>query len=375
MERMYDVAIIGAGLAGSSMACAMASMGWDTVLIDRHTFPRHKACGEFLSPESQGVLAALGLSAAVESLRPARMDKVRVSSGGVSLDIALPGTAFGVSRYALDDAVQRVSREKGAAVLAGATVVSLSPETRGYRIELRDKGARKTIEARAVIGAWGRNPGAGLAAVSGSAARRSYIGVKSHVAGIEPQPAVELYFFRGGYVGLAPIEGGRYNVAALATRQAFEHSGKTVRGMLQTAARLNGALYRRLAGGEPIPGTGTAVAPVVTSRDPVPWGDVPHIGDAALVVPPLCGDGMAVALRSAEICAQLADGYLRGRLSLDGWRDAYSRALLDQCSGLLRWGNALQRLSEMRGVLPLLLRFGRLAPGLACRIVQATRLR
>ena len=375
MERMYDVAIIGAGLAGSSMACAMASMGWDTVLIDRHTFPRHKACGEFLSPESRGVLAALGLSAAIESLRPARMDTVRVSSGGVSLDIALPGTAFGVSRYALDDAVQRVSREKGAVVLAGATVVSLSPEERGYRIELRDKGARRTIEARAVIGAWGRNPGAGLAAVSGSAARRSYIGVKSHMAGIEPQPAVELYFFRGGYVGLAPIEGGRYNVAALVTRRAFENSGKTVRGMLQTASRLNGAFRRRLAGGEPIPGTGTAVAPVVTSRDPVPWGIVPHIGDAALVIPPLCGDGMAIALRSAEICAQLADGYLRGRLSLDGWRDAYSRALLDQCSGPLLWGNALQRLSEIRGVLPLLLRFGRFAPGLAGSLVQATRLR
>ena len=67
---MHDIAVIGAGPAGSTLALALAQRGWDVVLIERDALPRHKVCGEFLSPEAQGTLRQLGLSAQLGTLSP-----------------------------------------------------------------------------------------------------------------------------------------------------------------------------------------------------------------------------------------------------------------------------------------------------------------
>ncbi|WP_127534375.1 hypothetical protein [Paenibacillus kobensis] len=108
---------------------------------------------------------------------------------------------------------------------------------------------------------------------------------------------------------------------------------------------------------------------------PRAWGVVPHIGDAAAVIPPLCGDGMAMGLHAATLCAPMADRYLRGMLTLGGWRAAYEEALRQDFTGPLRWGTLLQSALSNRGLSPLLLQLGRLAPSLAYRFVEATRLR
>ncbi len=103
---MRDVVVIGAGLAGSGIAATLAQQGWDVLLIERDAFPRHKVCGEFLSPESQASLHALGLYAAVAALDPCPVTNVRlVTQNGAIVEAALPGHAWGVSRYALDGAL------------------------------------------------------------------------------------------------------------------------------------------------------------------------------------------------------------------------------------------------------------------------------
>jgi flavin-dependent dehydrogenase len=376
MGPMRDAVVIGAGIAGSGTANALAGLGWDTVLVDQGTFPRHKVCGEFLSPESRAVLAALGLEAAVVALHPVEMSRARLTlASGASLEVPLPGVALGVSRYALDAALHRAVRQSGAEVRTGVTVTSVIPSDRGYRIEMRQRGRRTAIEARAVVAAWGRSRRTGLSDRPAPLTPRSFIGVKTHVDGLEQRPVVELYFFPGGYVGVSPVEGGRVNVAALVTRQVFLAAGRTPLKLIEAASRLNPALGRRLAAGRPIPGTQAAVAPVNASRKLVAWDIVPHVGDAAMVIPPLCGDGMAIALRSAEWCAHLADRYLRGKLSLAVWRDEYTRLLHREMAAPLRWGRFLQASLGVPVVSDALLGLGRRMPGLAFRLVQATRLR
>jgi flavin-dependent dehydrogenase len=376
MGHLHDVVILGAGLAGGSMANVMAEMGWETVLIDRYMFPRHKVCGEFLSPESQKIMGALGLDTLVRSLHPSEMDKARlILPNGVSLEIPLPGTALGVSRYVLDSTLHLAVNEKGGIVETGITVTSITPGERGYRVETQDKLERRTFEARAVIGAWGRNPRSGLTAYYQQAPHKMYVGVKSHFEGIKPDPVVELYFFPGGYAGVSPIEGGRTNVAALLTKQAFHCAGKTVQGVMETAARFNPAFQQRLANGRIVPGSQAAVAPVETNRQLTAWDLIPHIGDAAAVIPPLCGDGMAMALRSVELCAHWADGYLHGKHSLSEWRHEYTQSLRREFTGPVRWGRLLQFMLGNPVLSPLLFRLGGLSPSLAFRLVQATRLK
>ncbi|WP_219838342.1 NAD(P)/FAD-dependent oxidoreductase [Paenibacillus sp. R14(2021)] len=378
MNQIRDAAVLGAGIAGSSLAKALADRGWDVVLVDRHSFPRHKVCGEFLSPESRSMLSRLGLHEAVESLQPSLIDRARLFFGdGKPLELPLPGTAIGVSRHSLDAALHRAALQAGVHIQTGAAVTSIAPDGNGYAIETKQGGVRAILRARAVIAAWGANGRSAL--LSDHRPEREgqqpYIGVKSHFAGIEMEPAVELYFVEGGYVGLSPVEGGLVNAAALLKRSAFPNTEKSILGWLNAAGRRNPALHGKLNQAIPVHGTQTAVAPVQLHRKPMPWGVIPHVGDAALMLPPLCGDGMAMALRSAILCATLADRYLSGAISRSEWKHAYTAAILREFNGPLKWGRLLQWLSGVP-VLPRML-FGaaRLSPGLANGLVQATRLK
>ncbi len=396
MKGTADVAILGAGIAGSVMAYQMAELGWRTVLLDKARFPRHKSCGEFLSPESAGMLSALGLAEAVAGLGAAPMNRVEIHgpSGGF-LEFALPAPAIGVSRYRLDTRLHQLAKEYGAewrspaVVKKVAEIDSAKPEL-GFTIDYVQHGESRRLQARAVIGAWGRNPQTGLMQPSGKGAngrpeagdagregggREPWMGIKVHYQGLMPGEAIALYFFPGGgYLGLAPIEGGRVNAAALLPRAAFREAGGSVQGVLDRAAALHPRLRERLRAGEPIAGTQAAVAPVNISRSPVPWRQFALIGDAAMVIPPLCGDGMTMALRSVQLAAPLAERFLRGELALAEWREQYSAALTRELKRPLFWGRLMQAALGSRCWAPPLLQLGSLLPGLTQRMFRATRL-
>lgn len=377
MSRIQDVAVLGAGIAGSSLAKALADKGWDTVLIDRQLFPRHKVCGEFLSPESLSMLNAFGLCGPLESLHPSVINRLRlIFSHGEALEIPLPGIALGVSRYALDSTLHDAALRSGVHVHTGAAVTSVDADDKGYTIETKQAKGNQIYKVRAVIAAWGAHRRSGLPGRhDNGSARNTYVGVKSHFRGIDMGPVVELYFFPGGYLGISPIEGGRVNIAALLTRKAFQDTEKTVLGMIDTAAHRNRRLYQKLKQAVPVPGTQTAVAPVNLNRKPLALDLIPHVGDAAIMIPPLCGDGMSMALRSAQLCGSLADRYLRGEISLSGWQHEYSQSIQREFKGPLRWGRLLQWLLGVPVLPRLLPSLAHLTPGLAFGLVQATRLK
>lgn len=377
MKRILDAAVLGAGIAGSSMAKALADRGWDTALLDRQSFPRHKVCGEFLSPESQSTLHSFGLLEPALLLRPSCIERVRlIFENGAEIEIPLPGAALGVSRYSLDTALHLAAEKSGVQLHTATTVTSVSTCGEGYLIETKREGEREIFQAKVVIAAWGANRRAGLPGFRpGSAAGQSHIGVKTHYQGVDMEPVIELYFFPGGYLGICPIEGGLVNAAALLNREAYRNADKTVLGMIAAAARANPKLDKKLTNAVPVPGTQAAVAPVDLKRKPLAWDMIPQIGDAAMMIPPLCGDGMSMALRSARLCTPLADSYLRGELSLAGWQHEYSRSIYREFKRPLRWGRFLQWLFGVPVMPWLLPGAAQLAPGLAARLVQATRLK
>jgi len=405
MQHAKEVAILGAGIAGSTLAKAMADRGWDTVLFDRKIFPRHKVCGEFFSPESQSMLAELGLREVMDSLQPSPIEQARlISSRGDELTIPLPGTALGISRYSLDVALHNSAASAGVQVVTGTTVTKVEQSGQGYMIETRQGEARNSYRVRAVIAAWGAN---GRSAIldafhederdmhdqavarlqsshqnkqrsrqqNSGQKQADHIGVKSHYGGIEMEPVVELYFFDGGYVGLSPVEGGVVNVAALLKRAAFGSSPKKVSEWIDAACARNSKLQQRLASGSPLPGTQAAVAPVDLKRNALAWDILPQVGDATVMIPPLCGDGMSMALRSAQLCAPIADRYLKGEISLSAWQHEYSRSLHQEFKGPLRWGKIVHTLLDLPVISPRLLQIASRTPGLAYKLVQATRLR
>jgi flavin-dependent dehydrogenase len=184
---------------------------------------------------------------------------------------------------------------------------------------------------------------------------------------------VELFFFREGYAGVNPIEGGRVNVCLLATQAAFARAGRNISAMLQAAAHLNPALGCRLSGGQALPETEVAVAPVDPHRAAWPWDRMACLGDTAVMVPPLCGDGIAMALRSAELCASPAHDFLSGRLSLADWQSAYQSSWHTAFDKPVRVGRWLQTILSKPLLAEVLFSLGCLLPPLGPVLVRATR--
>lgn len=375
---MRDVVVVGAGPAGSTLAVALARKGWDVLLIEREAFPRHKVCGEFLSPDAQDTLHQLGLLRHLTTLAPVPLTHANlITPAGTALRTALPGQAWGLSRYAMDAALAAAARRQGATLWTGTTVTAWQARGNYYDVQLRGAGQAATITARAVIVACGRHSLAGLPPRTAASKRlsgwRRCVGVKGHYTGIKMPPQVELFLFAGGYVGINPIEGERANVCMLIDYQGFVRAGKSVAGVIAAVARWNGAFGRRLNGARPVPGTASAVAPVDTERCAAAWAGLPCLGDTAAMIPPLCGDGIAMALRSAMLCAPLADAFMRGRLTLAAWEQAYTSAWQREFRRRLCLGRWLQNLLGRRGVRDVLLGLGQRLPAVADYLVRATR--
>ena len=373
-----DVAIIGAGIAGSAAAIALARQGWQTVLLDRQQFPRHKVCGEFLSPESLAMLEELTILEEILEQTPARIRQASLALHGQrELQLALPGTALGISRFFLDPALHRRAAGHGAVIRTGVTVSEVRQEGSGYVVELLGT-AENCLHARAVIvasGAYARSglPGTSARGEDGKREKHRYFGIKSHLKGIAASETVELYFWKGGYVGLSPVEGGVMNAAGL-LEHGDQGGAKGVLELLRRASLSNRQLQRRLEGAEPIPGTQAAVSPVLLGKRSSVWDSVALAGDAASVIPPLCGDGMSMALRSAALCAEQADAYLAGRIDLPEWQRAYSAAVHQQLARPQRWGRILQWSLSRPALAPIFRQAALAAPFLANRLVSASRL-
>ena len=100
---MFDVAVIGAGLAGSSAAISLAQVRYKVLLLEAGRYPRPKVCGEFLSPESVAIMNELNCLDSLQKLQPVRIDRLRITvPNGSEWRSVLPYPALGISRFALD---------------------------------------------------------------------------------------------------------------------------------------------------------------------------------------------------------------------------------------------------------------------------------
>jgi flavin-dependent dehydrogenase len=307
MPAEVDVAIIGAGPAGSSLATLLARRGCTVALIDRDAFPRDKLCGEFLSYDALPIVEDFGITLDGAP----KIKSCRVVSRHRTFEFDFPFPARGVSRLLFDDLLFRRAVTFGALPLQ-TTVTSVSPD----RV-VTDDGA---IDARVVVGAWGRwgrfDQQLGRKFVR-DRSHRSY-GFKRHYvpASSEPRAAsavIELFSFDRGYLGVAEIENSQTNICGLVHASRLTgHKGRWesfVEEIRHDEPRLD-AMYARYAPAQE--GFLSSEPVIFRGRSAVEQG-IFLVGDASGIIDPLTGNGMAMALQSAVVAEPFIIQALAGK--------------------------------------------------------------
>ncbi|HEY8258108.1 MAG TPA: NAD(P)/FAD-dependent oxidoreductase, partial [Gemmatimonadales bacterium] len=341
-----DVLVAGAGPAGSATATLLARAGFAVAAVDRSTFPRDKACSEYMGPETVRMLARLGVLERLEAAGAVALEGTEVTGArGSRLRgvFALAGhrpfrpTGLSVSRLVLDDLLVQAAREAGVTLLERTAVEELVYDRGavGGAVVRASDGTRRTIRARLTVGADGLRSVVARRLGGSRHGRPRRLAFVAHLDGVDGmRGSAELFVGRRGYVGLNPIGGGRTNVALVvpaarasaARGRAEDFFLETLREFPAVHARVERAhIARRVM----------ATGPFAASARAVTADGAALVGDAAGFFDPFTGEGIFSALRGAELLAEaagdaLAAGGLVSHAALASYRRGRRRAFAGQ---------------------------------------------
>lgn len=296
--KRVDVAIVGGGPAGATLAALLAARGIEVTLIERDQFPRDKVCGEFLSYDALPIVERLGIMGDLDRAGASHITHCRIAGSRRTYAFDLPHAARGVSRLLFDDLLFRTALARGATALSGQTATSIA----GQRIELKDQ---QLLEARVVVGAWGRwgRFDAQLERPFVSDRAHRSFGFKRHYRGAPDDHSIELHSFGRGYLGVNAVDGGRTNICGLVHAERLSgHKGRwdSFVDRIRLEHPQIDAMYSKFLPAQD--GFLTSEPVIFRARSPVERNIV-MIGDASGVIDPLTGNGMAMALQSALVAA------------------------------------------------------------------------
>lgn len=372
----FDTAIIGGGPAGCSAAITLAKLGARVVLFEAKTYPHDKLCGEFLSPECTTLLDELGLTPALRALKPASIEIACLTApDGTAWEIRLPGVALGLTRRALDATLAERALALGVDVRSGTMVTDIRGSlSAGFELETRSARVR----ARMVIAAHGKR-GALDRALGRTFLKRPqpFVALKSHFHGPPLPNRIELHGFPGGYCGMSEIETGAANVCFLARESVFRSVGETaperLTEFLKWMPAQNPRLQAWLARARQIDARWISIGQVpFVGKRPVE-GDILMAGDAAGLIAPLAGDGIAIALQSGKLAAECSAKFLDGQLSADELKWRYVAEWQPAFAARFRLSRLLQAIMLRPYLLGPALRLINAIPSLGTYLVTHTR--
>lgn len=348
------VVIAGAGPAGSSLAIRLADAGREVCLIEKARFPRHKLCGEFLSPECLGHFRELGVLGRMEAAGGNLIKKtVFYSMRGASAEVpsewfgSSGGVALGLSRAEMDHRLLEAAQRAGAEILEGTSVSGLVIKNgRLSALETRkDDGTRETLEGEIFVDATGRQRTLARQAVRESGRirprRSSLVGFKAHFSGIEMETGrCEIYFFPGGYGGLNYVEGGFANHCFLMSSEEAREFGGDADAITKALIFRNPRARQTLEAAERQMDWLAVAVDGFGARELNPLSNLFAVGDSAAFIDPFTGSGMLMALESSELLSEAIQLNDTGALA-----ETYARSHAKKFRARLRLCSLMRRLS------------------------------
>jgi len=331
------VAIIGGGLGGLIAAIRLAQQGVPVILFEKNTYPFHRVCGEYVSNETLPFLEQNKLlPPAIHLPAITRFQLSSVSGKQTILPLDLGG--FGISRYTFDHFLAQKARESGVQLLENTRVNDIAFVNNRFHIET----SGNNFEADVVIGSYGKRSRLDMHFHRRFTRKRSpYVGVKYHIKTNHPDDLIALHNFNGGYLGISNIDAGKSNLCYLVHRNRLKKNGSIE--ALEENVLFKNPLIKEIYSQATFLFKKPEVINEVSfaSKEPV----VNHmlmVGDAAGMITPLCGNGMAMAIHSAKLAADLIVQHLLENHSREWLEKRYADAWTKNFAGRLRYGRWVQ---------------------------------
>ena len=335
----YDVAVIGGGPGGSTVATHLARGGLSVGLFEREAFPRFKV-GESLVPATMLLLERLGV------LEPVAQGGFQVKYGAAFHDqetglghtfyflrgMPWPNWTYNVPRAEFDAILLAHARKQGVQVLQPASVGAVAFDADGVTLRADGGGERQSYRARFLVDASGRD--GFLTARVGRRQRVPNLGkvaLFAHYRGAARFPGIEegnlrVYLFEGGWFWWIPFSNDVTSVGAvLHARAVREHAG--------TPEELFEAMVRRCRRVHEHLGSAERITPLYRTANfaytnaPIVGDRYLCVGDAIAFIDPIFSSGVFIAMRTGELAAAaVLEAFADGRFSARRFA-AYERSV------------------------------------------------
>jgi flavin-dependent dehydrogenase len=248
-----------------------------------------------------------------------KITKFELSSSKNKLVISdLPMGGFGISRYTLDEALYLKAKALGVKVMQD-TVADIRFYDDAFETETK---TNQMVTSKIVIGAYGKRSSLDVKLDRHFIKNKSpYLAVKTHVKGNFPEDVVALHNFEGGYCGVSKVEDDSINLCYITDFKAFKKF-KDIEEFQQQVVYKNSYLKSIFESTNPVFEAPLTISQIsFDTKSPVE-NHIIMCGDSAGMIHPLCGNGMSMAIRSAQIASDLIIDYLHKNIA--------SRVLLEK---------------------------------------------
>jgi menaquinone-9 beta-reductase len=327
-ENTADVIVVGAGPAGSATAYHLAQAGLDVLLLEKTVFPREKVCGDGLTPRAVKELIGMGIDISEEA-GWLRNKGLRVIGGGMRLEMPWPELAsfpdFGLvrKREDFDELLARQAQKAGARLyercnVTGPVLDDRTGRITGVQAKLGEEKREVTFHAPLVVAADGNSTRLSLAMglhrredrPMGVAVRTYFTSPRDKDDYLESW--LELWDRRGpgpdrllpGYGWIFGMGDGTSNVGLgiLNSSASFKELDwrEVLKAWCASMPEEWGYVPENMTG--PIRG---AALPMAFNRQPHYTKGLLLVGDAGGLVNPFNGEGIAYAMESGRIAADV----------------------------------------------------------------------
>lgn len=367
-SSQIDVLIVGGGLAGLSSAIHLSKQNLSVLVIEKNSYPKHKVCGEYISNEVLPYLEFLDID--VFKLGAKKIDKFQLSTTkGQLISADLPLGGFGISRFCLDEALANKALENGVEILQDV-VEDIQFSNDEFAVETKNKAVFK---AKVVIGAYGKRANLDVKLDRKFIKTKSpYLAVKTHVRGDFPEDVVALHNFEGGYCGVSKVEDDSINLCYITNFKSFKKF-KNIEEFQEKVLFRNGHLKTIFNSTVPVFEQPLTISQISFEDKKPVENHILMCGDTAALIHPLCGNGMSMAIRSAQIASVLIIKFFNSELST---REALEKQYLREWNTAfklrLKTGHLVANLFNQPKISELLMQGLKRFPGILPHIIKRT---